>query len=189
MRDSTSRQPTSSARIRGRAIRVAAAIGFGAALVTGVAGCTSSDDNSSSSSSATTVSTTPSSGEAKAVDDAFVAFFSGETSGAEKITLVENGEAFADTINAQADSPLSKSTTASVTNVDLDAPGHATVTYTISMNGQPALVDQMGEAVQVNGQWKVSQASFCALLMLEGNPPPVCAQPTVAPTTSPAPPS
>lgn len=194
MHDLTPSDSTSKVRPR-RLARAATTLAFAAVLVAAGAGCSSSDDNSSGSS--TPSPTAPAADDAKAVNDAFVSFFSGQTSGAEKISLVENGEAFADTINAQAESPLAKSASATVTNVDLDAPGHATVVYTISMNGQPALVDQMGEAVQVDGQWKVSQASFCALLTLEGNPPPVCGAPAgtgtpptaTPPPTSPAAPS
>ncbi|MGF7123578.1 hypothetical protein AB4Z09_17695 [Rhodococcus sp. TAF43] len=125
----------------------------------------------------------PMTGASKDVNDAFVAFFSGETSGGQKILLVQNGEAFADTINAQAESPMAKGTTATVTNVDMDAPGHATVTYTIEMNGQPVLADRIGEAVEQDGQWKVAQGTFCDLLTLEGNPPPVCGQPTTSAAT------
>ncbi len=121
------------------------------------------------------------SGDEKAAGDAFVAFFSGSTPGDQKVMLVQNGQEFADVINAQAASPLAQGTTATVTKVDLDAPGHATVVYTVSANGQPVLADQMGEAVNVDGQWKVAQATFCDLLTLQGNPPPVCGQPTTSP--------
>jgi hypothetical protein len=121
------------------------------------------------------------------VTHAFVTFFSGETPGATKVTLVQNGDAFADTINAQANSPMATGTAAKVTHVDMDAPGHATVTYTVLINGQPVLVDQQGEAVQVDGTWKVSESTFCSLLTLEGNPPPMCAGPTPAPTPAPMP--
>lgn len=121
------------------------------------------------------------SGDAQAVSDAFVGFFSGATPGDQRITLVENGEAFAEIINAQAASPLAQGTTATVSSVDVDEPAHATVTYTVSANGQPVLVDQMGEAVNVDGQWKVAQATFCDLLILQGTPPPVCGQSTTSP--------
>ncbi|MFM1728350.1 hypothetical protein ABI214_23010 [Prescottella soli] len=171
-------------------MRAASALAFGAVLLVAAVGCGSSNDNSSGTSTpSTTMSGTAAmSGDSKAAGDAFVAFFSGSTPGDQKITLVQNGQAFADVINAQAASPIAQGTTATVTKVDLDAPGHATVFYTVSLNGQPVLVDQMGEAVYVDGHWKVAQASFCDLLTLQGNPPPVCGQPG-QPTTSPAAPS
>ncbi|GAA4481681.1 hypothetical protein GCM10023094_30350 [Rhodococcus olei] len=185
--------------LRGGPQRLAAAFAFGALLAAAVAGCGNSSDESSTTTSPTTTHTTATTHETEtthatgtaagadtdAVTHAFVTFFSGETAGATKITLVQNGEAFADTINAQANSPMATGTTATVSHVDMDAPGHATVTYTVLINGQPALTDQMGEAVQVDGTWKVSQSTFCALLTLEGNPPPACANPaTPAPPTS-----
>ncbi|WP_430333294.1 hypothetical protein [Rhodococcus sp. ACT016] len=165
-------------------IRAAAALAFGAVLLAAAAGCSSSNDDSSSKSSSpsTTMSGTAAmSGDAQAVNDAFVGFFSSTTSGEQKIMLVENGQEFAEIINAQAASPIAQGTSATVTNVDVDTPTHATVTYSVSMNGQPVLANQMGEAVKVDGQWKVAQATFCDLLVLQGNPPPACGQPTTSP--------
>ena len=168
-------------------IRGAAALGFGVLLAAGVvAGCGSSnDDTSPVPSTTTTVAGAPTAGAEKEVSDTFVAFFSAQTPPAQKINLVENSPAFADTINAQAATPLTQGAAATVSKVDLDAPGHATVTYTVLVNGQPVLPDQIGEAVEVDGSWKVSQTTFCELLTLQGNPPPVCG----APATSGAPPS
>ena len=50
----------------------------------------------------------------------------------------------------------------------------ARVIFTITLAGQPALKNQVGTAVRVNGVWKVSAKSFCALLSLQGAAPPVC---------------
>jgi len=168
-------------------IRGVAALGFGVLLAaTVVTGCSSSNtDTSPAPSTTTSVSGAPASGAEKDISDTFVAFFSAQTPTAQKIALVENSAAFADTINAQAESPLTMGATATVSKVDLDAPGHATVTYTVLVNGQPVLPDQTGESVQVDGAWKVSQTTFCELLTLQGNPPPVCG----APATTVAPPS
>ncbi|WP_433605633.1 hypothetical protein [Prescottella agglutinans] len=170
-----------------RPIRGVAALGFGVLLAaTVVTGCGSSNnDNSPAPSTTTSVSGAPTSGAEKDISDTFVAFFSAQTPPAQKIALVENSPAFADTINAQAESPLTQGAAATVSKVDLDAPGHATVTYTVLVNGQPVLPDQIGEAVQVDGAWKVSQTTFCELLTLQGNPPPVCG----ATATTVAPPS
>lgn len=167
--------------------RGVAALGFGVLLAAAaVAGCGSSNDNTPTTPPpTTTVTGTPAAGAEQEVSDTFVAFFSAQTPPAQKIALVQNSPAFTDTINAQAESPLTMGATATVSKVDLDAPGHATVTYTVLVNGQPVLPDQIGEAVEVDGSWKVSQTTFCELLTLQGNPPPVCG----APATSGAPPS
>jgi hypothetical protein len=101
-------------------------------------------------------------------------FFDGSTPAATKVQLLDQGQRFAALIQAQANSPLAKQTKATVTKVVVRDPEHATVTYTISIAGQPALKNQVGTAVRVGGVWKVSTQSFCALLKLQGGTPPPC---------------
>ena len=104
------------------------------------------------------------------------AFFSGTTSAAKKISLLQNGQKFAAVIEAQAGSGLAKSASAKVTAVSVTSPTEATVTYDILLAGKPALTNQTGQAVYQDGTWKVGDASFCALLALEngGKAPSVC---------------
>ncbi len=111
----------------------------------------------------------------ESVTTAFQQFFDGNTPAAQKISLLEDGPQFADAINAQAGSPMAKSTTATVQNVASSGTDHADVTYTILLAGTPALSGQRGSAVRTDGSWKVTAATFCALLTLEGNPPAACA--------------
>jgi hypothetical protein len=94
-------------------------------------------------------------------------FFSGATPAARKIALLQNGQRFATTINAQASSPIAQGTQAKVTSVTVTSPTTATVTYSITMGGQTALPDQQGKAVLEGGVWKVSAKSFQDLLRLE----------------------
>lgn len=106
-------------------------------------------------------------------------FFDGKTSADQKVALLQNGAQFQQVISAQAGSALAKSAGATVSNVVVQG-SQATVTYTVTLGGQPALPDQKGQAVMEGGSWKVSDASFCQLLMLEngGNSsglPPACA--------------
>ncbi|MFF3566222.1 hypothetical protein [Nocardia jiangxiensis] len=151
-----------------------------AALLSTTAACGGSDDKSSGTpSSAHPASVT------EAVTTTYKRFFDGSTTADQKIALLENGQAFADTIKAQADSSMAKSTTATVSNVASSATDHADVTFTILLNGKPALAGQSGTAVRTDGTWKVTAATFCALLTLEGNPPPVCAAMTPAPAPTP----
>lgn len=162
-----------------------AAIGVAAVLAVALSGCSSDD-----TAPAPSASTSGSGGNAaadevtKAVTDAYVGFFDGKTPGDKKITLVEKGPQFANTIHAQADSPMATGTTAKVVTVKQESPTRASVTYTISINGTPALQNQQGTAVKSGDTWKVSAQSFCALLKLEGNPPPVCGAPAAAPPTT-----
>jgi hypothetical protein len=108
------------------------------------------------------------------VAQAFVDFFAGRTPAARKIGLVENGSAFAAAIHRQAGSPIAKGTAATVSKVSMVSPTKADVVYTVSLGGTPVLEHQSGVAVEEDGTWKVSAQTFCALLKLEQQAPPVC---------------
>jgi hypothetical protein len=117
------------------------------------------------------------SGDAKAqITTNWEAFFDGKTSGATKISLLENGQKFASIINAQAGSGIAASAGAKVTAVVVNSPAQATVHYDITLNGTPALQNQTGTAVYQDGMWKVGDVSFCQLLKIEngGTAPSVC---------------
>lgn len=97
----------------------------------------------------------------------WVAFFSGSTDANRKIALVQDGPSFAKVIKSQSTSPLAKSVTAKVSKVVVDSKDTATVRYSLSLGGKPALTNQQGEAVLQGGTWKVGAQSFCSLLALE----------------------
>ncbi len=154
-------------------------------VLAAVAGCSSSSNSStgtsttsaaaSSSAAAAAAPSAPSSDPTvKAVTDTFVTFFNGKTPAAQKIALVENGSAFAPALQAQANNPTSATTTATVSNVKLTDPTHAAVTYSILLNGSPALPNQSGQAVNDQGQWKVAVSTFCALMAMQGGAPTAC---------------
>ncbi|MQY19916.1 hypothetical protein [Nocardia macrotermitis] len=149
-----------------------------AALLTGTAACGGSDKESGGTPSSTRAPSVT-----EAVSSTYQRFFNGSTTADQKIALLENGQAFAATIKAQAGSAMAKSTTATVSNVASSGTDHADVTFTILFDGKPALAGQSGTAVRTDGAWKVTAATFCALLTLEGNPPPVCATPAPTPTS------
>jgi hypothetical protein len=104
------------------------------------------------------------------------AFFSGKTSAAKKISVLQNGQKFASVINAQAGSSIATSAGAKVHAVVVNSPAQATVHYDITLNGTTALANQTGTAVYEDGTWKVGDVSFCQLLKLEngGTAPSVC---------------
>ena len=119
-------------------------------------------------SSATTPSPSPTSASAQAQITAnWEKFFNGATPAADKIALVQNGQQFAQTIQAQAKSPLAQSSGASVMAVKVTSPNTATVTYAITVGGQTAMPGLKGQAVLVNGTWLVSAKAFQQLLKLE----------------------
>ncbi len=110
----------------------------------------------------------------QAVEQAWTDFFNGASPAAIKIPLLQNGQMFASVLEAQAQSPLAKGSTAQVTSVTMEGTDKATVNYSILIGGTPALADQTGTAVLTNGQWQVADASFCSLLSLEGSKVPAC---------------
>ncbi|MCU1492685.1 MAG: hypothetical protein JWO62_449 [Acidimicrobiaceae bacterium] len=97
----------------------------------------------------------------------WIAFFAGSTPARRKIALLQNGASFARIIDGQASSPLAKSVAATVSKVTLTSPTRATVRYSLTLGGQPALTNQSGVSVLQGGTWKVGAKSFCALLALE----------------------
>ncbi|WP_157122100.1 hypothetical protein [Nocardia violaceofusca] len=169
---------------RGSVAKILAACAL-TALVTAAAACGSDDSGGKSTESSSTGTPTVT----QAVTRNFERFFDGSTSADQKVALLENGPAFAAAIKAQADSPMAKSASAKVTNVASTSTDHADVTFDVLFNGTPALSGQQGGAVQIEGTWKVTAATFCALLTLEGAAPPVCgaASGTPSPGATPAP--
>jgi hypothetical protein len=171
-----------------------AAPALGLALAATMAACSSSGSSattppssatpasSAASSPATGSSAASSPGQAASGDATaqittnWEAFFSGKTSGATKISLLENGQKFASIINAQAGSGIAASAGAKVHTVVVNSPAQATVKYDITLNGTPALTNQAGTAVYQDGKWKVGDVSFCQLLKIEngGTAPSVC---------------
>ena len=105
------------------------------------------------------------------------AFFNPKTPVSTRVSLLQNGSAFASIIQSQASSPLASSATSSVTAVTVESPAKANVTYSILVGGTPELKNQPGVAVYQSGTWKVGDQSFCALLTLEnsGKAPTACA--------------
>jgi len=136
------------------------------ALAIGLAACGSSS------------SSTPSSSPTTLITNAWTQFFSGKTSAADKIKLLQNGQQFAQVINAQAGSAIAQSSDATVSKVTVNSSTSATVTYTINLGGKPALQNQTGTAVNVGGNWLVGVSSFCSLLQLEGQSIPACSSAT-----------
>ncbi len=152
--------------------RIITAPALGLALVAALAACGSS----STSSVSAPASTHPAPSATAVITANWEAFFSGKTSAAKKITLLQNGQAYTAIIDAQSGSSLASSASAKVTKLTVTSPAQATVTYNVLLGTTPALTGQSGVAVYQNGIWKVGDASFCGLLALEngGKAPSVC---------------
>lgn len=172
-----------AARLAPRCGRSCLAVLAVAGLAAALAGCSGGSKPLASPSTAVAGTPTASAGPTSApartqataeIERTFVTFFAGSTPAATKIGLVQNGQRFAPIIQAQATSELARSTTATVGRVTLTSPTTATVIYTVLLGGKPALPNQPGQAILVNGGWKVAAASFCQLLALEGQKVPGC---------------
>ena len=140
------------------------------AVAAGVAACGSSGGPAApaTSSQASSAATAPASGSAtQQIKANWIAFFSAKTPTAKRISLLQDGQAFAKVIRSQASSGLASQASAKVTKVTLVSSKQAKVGYSILVSGQAALPNQTGVAVLQDGTWKVGVASFCGLLTVE----------------------
>jgi hypothetical protein len=97
----------------------------------------------------------------------WTAFFNPKTPVSRRVALLQDGSTFAAIIQAQSGSTLESEASASVSQVALTSSTQARVSYSILLNGSPALPNQSGIAVLEGGTWKVGVSSFCGLLALE----------------------
>lgn len=148
---------------------VAAATSSAASVASSAASAASSVVSSAANAGATADAATT-----QAITDVFTKFFDAKTPADQKTALVEKGDAFGPALQAQATNPQSQGLSATVSAVSLADPTHANVTYTLLLNGAPALPNQAGKAIQDGGQWKVAAATFCALVAMQGAPAPAC---------------
>jgi hypothetical protein len=149
----------------------------GTTASSGTPGAVSAQPASPTSAAATASSGGTSSATTAQIKADWQEFFRAETPVATRISLLQNGSAFASILKSQASSPLAASASSTVSAVTVESPAQARVTYSIMLHGTPALKNEPGVAVHQNGTWKVGDQSFCALLILEssGKAPAACA--------------
>jgi hypothetical protein len=98
----------------------------------------------------------------------WTAFFNPKEPLAKRVALLEDGSALEPAVQALASSSTSAASSAKVVEVSVLSASAAKVTYDILLSGTPVLSNQSGSAVLEDGTWKVSTASFCGLLTLQG---------------------
>jgi hypothetical protein len=149
----------------------------GTTASSGNPGAASAQPASPTSAAATASSGGTSSATTAQIKADWQEFFRAKTPVATRISLLQNGSAFASILESQASSPLAASAASTVSAVTVESPAQAKVTYSIMLHGTPALKNEPGVAVHQNGTWKVGDQSFCALLILEssGKAPAACA--------------
>ena len=137
----------------------------GAALI---ASCSSSGGSTAAQSGSPSASSSFNQVAATAqVTQVWQSFFSKSTPISQKETLLQNGTGvMMPAVQAFASDPRVGQVTATVQKVTFPSPTEADVTYQISLNGTVMESGMAGKAVNVNGQWLVSDATLCGLLQL-----------------------
>ncbi len=132
---------------------------------------TSHSSSAPSSAPATSPSGEPTAGAGavSAIESNWATCFNAKTPLARRLALLQNGPTFAAVIRAQQGQGLAALATSKVSHVSLTGTNQAAVTYTIYVGGKPALKNQSGIAIYQDGVWKVGDASFCGLLVLENS--------------------
>jgi hypothetical protein len=107
------------------------------------------------------------------IKTAYEKFFSGRTSVADRVAVLQNGPQFKSVVQSFASNPLAKNVNVTVSSVTLQGQDEAKVVYTVKL-GSAGLPKQTGTAVRQNGTWKVGYASLCRLVALQGSTPSAC---------------
>ena len=103
----------------------------------------------------------------------WVTFFDGTQAIADRIGLLENGQQYAQQLDAFAGSPAGSTLSVSMSSVTVTSPTTAEVKYSLLEGGKMVLPGQVGKAVLQDGVWKVGAESFLAVLaQLEGSTTP-----------------
>jgi hypothetical protein len=148
----------------------------GAAMAVVLAAC-----GGGSSSSSTTTTQNPAQATALITQNWTLFFDGGNPNSNAKLAILQNNGKLGSTFQKNlAGQPAAAMTAAKVTNVTVLPASQcqqaavpspcAKVSYDLinRQNGSPLLAGQTGYAVYVNGQWRISENTFCALIALGG---------------------
>jgi hypothetical protein len=106
-------------------------------------------------------------GARAAVEQAFARVYGGTEPDAAKGGLIDRPEGFDVLVAAAAGDPLAEGVRAEVTQLSFDRPDHAAVIYELR-NGSGAGGARRGEAVLVDGTWRITRETLCQDLALVG---------------------
>lgn len=107
-------------------------------------------------------------GAAAAITRAYEQFFNGKNGYGTKMSLLQNSYLFRNVVRAQDKYLLARQAHVSVAHVGAVSGKTAPVRFDLYEGKKVALRNEKGSAVKVAGTWKVSAATVCALLHLEG---------------------
>jgi hypothetical protein len=108
------------------------------------------------------------------IDHNWQTFFGPTASLQTRENLLQNGSAFAQIIQSEFAALGQESFSSTINSTTLTSTTAANVVYTGTLGGQVVLKNEAGSAVKVNNTWKVSDATLCQLLALDGSKPAVC---------------
>jgi hypothetical protein len=153
------------------AVVVLAGCSSGSSGGTGGGGATASPSTGGASSSPQPIAT-DAAGKAAAttlIKTNWGTFFKSSTPHGTAVGLLQNGSTLGPAVKDAAKIAAAGKTkeAAKVTKITFAPNGtSATVIYTLYGNGKPLLKNSSGTAVYEDGQWKVSQVTFCTLVDL-----------------------
>lgn len=107
------------------------------------------------------------------ITTAWETFLSSKTSSADAVALLENGDQLGQALKKaqQEDKATGGNRSATVKKITFTSPTAATVNYILHAAGQ--VLNSAGTAVLQDGKWKVSEVTFCTLVVLGNNEKPV----------------
>ena len=144
-----------------------------AAVLMLLAACGGGDDESDAPN--VTATTAASSAQARAdITAMWTSYFKAGNPVDDAVASLENGATYRDAIIQQQQSGATNGLSVVVKDVQLTNETLAAVIYDIVINGNVALANSRGNAVFVDGKWKVSEQHFCVLLNLGSINPPAC---------------
>jgi hypothetical protein len=108
------------------------------------------------------------------IDSNWQTFFGPTASLQTRENLLQNGSQFAQIISSEFAALGQESFSSTINSTTLTSTTAANVVYTGTLGGQVVLKNEAGSAVKVGSTWKVSDATLCQLLALDGSKPAVC---------------
>lgn len=108
------------------------------------------------------------------IDTNWKTFFGPTASLQTRESLLQNGSEFGQIITSEFTALGQESFSSTINSTTLTSTTAANVVYTGILGGQVVLKNEAGSAIKVNGTWKVSDATLCELLALDGSKPSVC---------------
>jgi len=112
-------------------------------------------------------SPTPTADSQAAVTTAWEAFFNPAGTVDAHIALLQNGAAFRAEITASQKDPAAKNLSAKVKTVVITGTTAAVTYDLLGAGGAVLLPGAQGQAVEENGHWLVSKATYCQLISLQ----------------------